>query len=192
MPLGPFATEKNFVDDFVEGRVRPDSAMVLYAIIDKTRPPTKEDENGALAGIIAYMNTSTANLSTEIGCVTILPPFQKTHVTSNAVGLLLQYALELPENGGLGLRRVQWQASSVNTASMRSAERMGFEKEGVLRWDRVFHRGKANGKVGNGRRVPPGGNEGDFGRDTVVFGLCWDDWEQGGREKVQVTMDRRS
>lgn len=190
MPSGPYDTVEDFVDKFVQGVAYSNPAMMLYAVIDKTRPASDEDMDGALAGMISYINSSVANLSTEIGFVITLPPFQKTHVTCNAAGLLLQYALDPPERDGLGLRRVQWQTSSANLASIRSAERMGFRKEGVLRWDRVFHGGKASGKVGNGQPMPRSGKEEDLGRDTVLFSLCWDDWEQGGREKLQTIMDR--
>jgi len=168
---------------------------VLFAVIDKTQSADSED-GGALAGTIGYLNTSSATLSTEIGFVVTLPPFQRTHVTSNAIGLLLQYALDLPDasadgsRGGLGLRRVQWQADSANTASIRAAERMGFRMEGLLRWDRVLRAGKENGKVGNGRSCPLG-EEGDIGRDSVILSLCWDDWEGGAREKVISVMERR-
>ncbi|OAX31256.1 acyl-CoA N-acyltransferase, partial [Rhizopogon vinicolor AM-OR11-026] len=154
MPSGPFETEQEFNAKFVQAIFHPDPGMVLFAIIDKTKSPTAADEEGALAGIMSYIDTSSANLSTEIGFIVILPPFQRTHVTSNAVGLLLQYALESPSQGGLGLRRVQWKCSSVNVPSIRAAERMGFTKEGVLKWHRVYHGGKDKGKVHNGREFP--------------------------------------
>ena len=189
IPFGPFSAEKE-VHGLIDNVVLPDHGMILFAVIDKTRDRSGEDDEGALAGMIGYMNTSTRNLSTEIGCVITLPPFQRTHVTSNAVGLLLQYALEPPSNGGLGLRRVQWQTNSLNVASLRAAEKMGFKMEGVLRWDRIFHDGKARGKTGNGRD-PPKGSEDDIGRDSVLLSHCWDDWEQGGREKVLAVMERR-
>ena len=121
----------------------------------------------------------------------VLNEFQRTHVASNAIGLLLQYALDPVEKNGLGLRRVQWGCASENRPSMRVAERMGFVKEGVLRWHVVHRDGVARGKVGNRKGLPKGGVEGDLGRDTVVYSLCWDDWEGGGREKVQAIMDRR-
>lgn len=47
-------------------------------------------------------------------------------------------------------------------------------------------------KIGNGRGVPPGGKEEDLGMDTVVFSICWDDWEGGVRESVAVKMARTS
>ena len=193
MPTGPFGTEQDFNTDFLQTIVHPDPGLVLFAIIDKTKPSSAADEEGALAGIMSYMNTSSVHLSTEIGYIVILPPFQRTHVNSNAVGLLLQHALESPSQGGLGLRRVQWQCSSMNAPSIRAAERMGFTKEGILRWHRVYHGGKDKGKVHNGREFPRGGHdEQDYARDTVMLSHCWDDWEQGGRERVQRIMDRQN
>ena len=166
---------------------------MLYAVIDKTKPtpsPTN-DQEGALAGVIGYLNSSVEHESTEIGFVIILPAFQRTHVTSNAIGLLLHYALDAPEQGGLGMRRVQWQANSVNGLSRKVAERMGFESEGVMRWHKIFKDGVARGKVGNGRGTPEGAEEGDLGRDTAIYRLCWDDWEDTGREKVRRVMGRK-
>lgn len=62
--------------------------FVLF-LLDKTglshAPLAKvEDEDGAIAGHLAYINPLAANLSTEIGCVPIPTPFKPTHV-SNAV-----------------------------------------------------------------------------------------------------------
>ncbi|KAL8946390.1 MAG: hypothetical protein Q9183_007912 [Haloplaca sp. 2 TL-2023] len=166
---------------------------MLYAVIDKTKPtscPTNDPE-GALTGVIGHLNSNVEHKSAEIGFVITLPAFQRTHVTSNAIGLLLHYALDTPEQGGLGLRRVQWQANSVNELSRKVAERMGFEFEGVMRWHKIFKDGVANGKVGNGRGTPKGAEEGDLGRDTAIYGLCWDDWVDGGREKVEGVMGRK-
>lgn len=150
-----------------------------------------ESSSGALAGLIGFQSASPSNLSIEIGPIIVLPAFQRTHVASNAIGLLLQYALDPKERDGLGLRRVQWDCGSENMASMRVAERMGFVREGVLRWQHVYRDGIARGKVGNGRGLPSGSLEGDLGRDTVVYGLCWDVWEEGARHLVQAIMDRR-
>jgi hypothetical protein len=107
------------------------------------------------------------------------------------VGLLLQYCLELPENGGLGLRRVQWLANAQNEASIKTALRMGFQHEGVKRWERIVP--AAVGKPNTAEKLP---REGDprrtgLGRHTAVLGLCWDDWEDGTREKVGELMRPR-
>ena len=149
-----------------------------------------EDAEGALAGMVAFLRTSAMHLSTEIGGIVILSTFHRTYVTTNAVGLMLRCALAGVRDGGLGLRRVVWQASSMNAASIRVAERLGFRREGMLRWHYVFRNGVERHKVGNGRPLPPGSDEGDLGRDTVLLSLCWDEWEVGVREHVERAMAR--
>lgn len=193
MPTGPFQSVQDFNTNFLETLVHHNPGMVSFAIIDKTKPPSAADEEGELAGMMSYINSSSVHLCTEIGYIIIFPQFQRTHVNSNAVGLLLQYALQVPSQGGLGLRRVQWQCSSVNAPSIRAAERLGFKKEGIMKWHRVFPGGKHKAKVHNGREMPRGSlDEEDYARDTVVLAHCWDDWEQGGRENIQAIMNRQS
>lgn len=137
------------------------------------------------------MNACTDNLSAEIGLVIAFPKYQRTHLTSNMVGLLLQYCLELPENGGLGLRRMQWQTDAQNALSIKVALRMGFLHEGVKRWDRVVP--ASEGKPNTVEKLPREGDSRgtDFGRHTALLGLCWDDWEGGTRERVQELMKPR-
>ncbi|KAJ7779144.1 acyl-CoA N-acyltransferase [Mycena metata] len=183
LPWGPFATTHDFVSTVIEQRIQPNSGMTLFAVFD-----TAQAVGPQLAGIIVLLDTSAANLCTEIGVIT-LPQFQRTHVTGNAVGLLLRWALELPSEGGLGLRRVVWKANAHNTRSVRAAERMGFCKEGVLRWDRVLPAWKTDSGNGGGTRT--GDPRADCpGRDTVVLSLCWDDWEAGARESVNSIIQR--
>lgn len=126
-----------------------------------------------------------------MGFIVAFPKYQRTHLTTNMIGLLLQYCLELPKNGGLGLRRVQWQANAQNATSIKAALRLGFLHEGVKRWERIV---PASGtKPNTVERLPREGDprRGDFGRHTAVLGLCWDDWEGGTREKVQESMKPR-
>ncbi|KAJ7755143.1 acyl-CoA N-acyltransferase [Mycena metata] len=157
-----------------------DPESILFAVIDKTKGP-----HGAFAGTVGLLHASSQNRSTEIGPVICFPEFQRTFVNSNAVGILLRYCLNLPEEGGLGFRRVQWAASPLNTASIRVAERMGMKLEGTLRWVFVLPKGLEGKTPGAGR------GEGD-GRDSVILAAYWDDWENGGREKVENIMDRQT
>ena len=189
MPGGPFASVDNFRSEFINGFCAP-VGVFSYAILDLTKSSQDGSEEDAFAGMISYMNSSPINLCTEIGAVVVLPPFQRTHVASNAVGLMIHHAFRSEAEGGLGLTRVVWQTSSANKGSAKVAERMGFKHEGTLKYDRRFKQGKLHSKVGNGRPLPPGSDENDLWRDTLVFGLCWDDWERGAREKVQAAMDR--
>lgn len=161
-----------------------------FAIIDKTRPPSPEDPEGELAGTVSFIRTSPVDLCTEIGFIVILPPYQRSHVASNTVGLALQIAFNSPGQGGIGLRRVHWSASTTNLASARLAERMGFEKVGMIPWHMRFVKGKLNGKIGNGRRVPPGSDPEDLWRDTLSFSLAWDQWESSARDITEKAMAR--
>ncbi|KAG7440101.1 uncharacterized protein BT62DRAFT_938298 [Guyanagaster necrorhizus] len=166
--------------------MKNDIGMTLFAVYDTTK-----SGESAYAGVIGYLNSSAEDLVAEIGFVIIAPTFHKTHVTSNAVGLLMKYALDVPGEGGLGLRRVVWQANAANTASVRTAKRMGFQQEGILRWHRAWRTSKARG--GNGISVRKGDPKEDgfpLGRDTAILSICWDDWEGGVRAHVEATMAR--
>ncbi|RDB26143.1 hypothetical protein Hypma_006572 [Hypsizygus marmoreus] len=179
-----FPTYATFLD-FFETYIRSDPASVLFTIIDKTK--TNGDENNNLkdcvAGIIGLLHSSPLNRSLEIGPVIVLPPFQRTFVSSNAIGLLLKYVLNVPSEGGLGFRRVVWTANPDNMASVKAAERMGFKQEGVMRWTWCLPPDKAGKKAGNER--------GDAcGRDSILLSLCWDDWENGGKEQVDKLIER--
>jgi len=167
---------------FVEWiRANPDSVLLL--IIDKTGGDSSNpDVGGSMAGIIGLIHTSQANLSTEIGPVAILPPFQRTHVSSNAIGLMMHYCLDLPNAGGLGFRRVQWTANPVHQVSIKVAEKMGLIYEGTMRWTWVLPSGKKGKKSREGDPVT------GLGRDSVLLAICWDDWEGGARERVDKLM----
>lgn len=189
MPLGPFSSVSELVDFLGQlPQLYPESTT--FAVIDKTRPSTPEDSEGALAGMISFISTSTAHLSTEIGGVIILPGFQRSHVATNAAGLMLQFALTGRAAGGMGLRRVQWLCSSLNEASVSLAKRLGFEVEGVLRWHMVLRQVEGGHRIGRGWALPPGSDEKDLGRDTMALSVCWEDWEMGVREKVAEVMRR--
>lgn len=186
LPFGPFDSKEKIIGGVFEQRIQPDRGFIAYAAYDKVFEP-----NPTPAGIIAFLDASPMNLSVEIGFVVAFARYQRTHLTSNMVGLLLQYCLELPENGGLGLRRVQWQANVQNEASVKAALRMGFQREGVKRWERIIP--ASVGKPNTVEKLP---REGDprregLGRHTAVLGLCWDDWEDGTREKVGELMKPR-
>ncbi|KAJ3486085.1 hypothetical protein NLI96_g4479 [Meripilus lineatus] len=178
---------------FFERHIRQNPAWAIFAIIDKTKPDPEhpEFEGGSLAGVIGLLDTSTTNLSTEIGHVLVFPEFQKTHVASNAVGVLMKYCLDMPTASppGLGLRRVSWRAHSKNLASKGLAEKMGFRMEGVIRWHWVLPEALATDGDKQWREGDP--FYGKAGRHTNELSVCWDDWENGVRELVQSKIDRR-
>lgn len=180
---GPFASIAD-VYRFFEYTVRRDPTIVMFAIIDKTHAtestPYHSGDSASFAGHIALLN-STEHSATEIGHVCILKPFQRTHVTTNAAGLLLSYCLSRGSGGGLGLRRVQWQTNVKNAKSRAAAEKLGFKTEGVRRWEKVLPEGKDGEElVSNDGRGP--------GRHNATYSICWDDWANGVRESVESKM----
>nr|GAT60644.1 glycoside hydrolase family 1 protein [Mycena chlorophos] len=162
LPFGPFSSKDEFVEKFLDGRVQPDPSSILFAVLNKT------EAGKELAAVIGLLNASTQNLSAELGFVITFPAFQGTHVTRCGAALLLRLVLGLPAEGGLGLRRAVWQANSGNERSIRVAERMGFKREALLRWDRALRPGKE--ASGNGMAVREGDPRPEaVGRDTVVL-----------------------
>ncbi|KAG1781659.1 acyl-CoA N-acyltransferase [Suillus placidus] len=175
---------------FMDTFVRQNPYSVLFAIIDKTTPdPDYPEWGGKLAGTIALLNYSPMNLSVEIGVVCILPTFQRTHVATHAVGVLLKYCFTMPcasqSESGLGLRRAHWYAHSDNEPSLRLAARMGLRREGTLRWAWVLPVGKALGKTPRKTDLLAGP-----GRDSAIMAMSWEDWEDGAREIVTTQMAR--
>lgn len=173
---------------FVE-KCRRDINALLFAVLDTTRPDSNHPEwEGSLAGLFGLLETNTTMLVTEIGPAIVLPAFQRTHVGSHAVGLLLKYVLELPPSG-LGFRRVKWAASPINSASNNLVKRMGFKLEGVMRWKYVLPAVEGYQKLGKKARTGDARN-GLLGRDSNEWAMCWDDWEESGRELVERAFAR--
>lgn len=196
--IGPYKDIDDFLTNLVENRFRKNPNLLLLSIFDKTKPSqlpndTSHVSPGALAGLIGLGvgKESEPGLTTAIDLlVIILPPFQRTHVMSNAVGLTLNFLLNTPcpsQPEALGIRRVVWHASTANETSIRAAVRMGFTLESVLRWQSVL----PAGKVGN-RLLPREGDprKDNLGRDTAVLSLCWEDWEGGMKDRVAEIMNR--
>ncbi|KAK9894439.1 acyl-CoA N-acyltransferase [Cystobasidium minutum MCA 4210] len=152
-----------------------------FVIYDKSY--TKEnDGKGRIAGSIAYLNANTAHQSIEIGFVCILPEFQRTHVTTHAAGLLMQYALN-PTPEGLGLRRVEWIAHSLNTPSQNAALRLGYTHEGLLRYHWRLDPSKEGSCKIEGDDWPV--------RHNWIGSVTVHDWnEEGKREHLKKLMDR--
>jgi RimJ/RimL family protein N-acetyltransferase len=153
---------------------------LLFAIIDKTRTAAKDGTataDGTMAGVIGALECMPGQLKMEIGMIMVFPDFQGTHVAKHAIGAMLKYWLDAPSQGGMGFRRVSWTAHPANGASVAIAEKMGFIKEGIKRWTWVLPEGKPGKDAADDRGVGKG-------RDSVLLSLCWDDWENGVREKV--------
>ncbi|CAE6426518.1 unnamed protein product [Rhizoctonia solani] len=192
MPFSTPATLEAF-EAFCEDFFRCEPGRCLYVVLlDKTRlvPGEEMDEEKVakvLMGTIGYINGSRELSTAEIAFVIVFPQYQRTHVNTHAVGLLMRYALDRPSEGGLGLRRLQWQAHASNLPSPMAAERLGFKFEGIIRWQRPLPADRETSapfRLDDTLGLP--------GRHTAMLAICWDDWENGGKEHVQKLMERKA
>lgn len=84
-------------------------------------------DGGALVGIASLWDIDNHNRSAHIG-LGLLPSSRGKGYGTDVVAVLCHYGFVVR-----GLRRLQIEALSDNTAMLRSAERNGFVREGVLR-----------------------------------------------------------
>lgn len=111
---------------WVRGKSSDDS-LVPFAVIDA--------RTERAVGLVCYMAIEREHGSVEIGHVTWSPRMQNTVLGTEAIWLLLQYAF------ALGYRRVEWKCDSLNLASRRAAERLGFVFEGRFR-QKIVRKGR--------------------------------------------------
>ncbi|KAL8287385.1 hypothetical protein RQP46_003837 [Phenoliferia psychrophenolica] len=184
--IPPFTTLTSVLT-FIES-FRSDPSRLLFAIYDQSllpfsSPPTAPHR---LAGLIGVLDTSPSSRTTEIGPVIIFPEFQRTHVMTHSVALVLGWAFD-----DLKLRRVQWFTNERNEASIKAAERMGLKLEARLRWEKVLLAESLEGeevpewareqeeKAGRGR-----------GRHSALLAIGWDVWREEAKDKVAKLVAR--
>ena len=115
-------TRPGSVDELVERVIRPlaaDADGVSYAFV-----PT----GGAAAGFASFFPINPTHGVVEISGVLWGRGLQRTTAATEAVHLLVRYAID-----GLGYRRVEWKCDSLNEPSRRAAARFGFTYEGRFR-----------------------------------------------------------
>lgn len=111
---------------WVQGKVT-DASLVPYAVI--------EQRSGRAVGLVCFMAIEREHGSVEIGHVTWSPRLKNTVLGTESIWLLLRQAF------ALGYRRVEWKCDSLNTASRRAAERLGFIFEGRFR-QKIVRKGR--------------------------------------------------
>jgi N-acetyltransferase len=106
---------------------------------------------GAVIGCTSYHDIVPAIARLEIGYTWYAASHQRSAVNTTAKWLLMQHAFET-----LGAHLVGWRTDGQNFASQRAIERLGAQKDGVLR----HHALRPNGTV----------------RDTVMYSLTAAEW----------------
>ena len=103
---------------WLENKVE-DPALVPFAVIDA--------RSEKAVGVVCFMAIDRANGTVDIGHVTWSRAMKQSVTGTEAVWLLLREAF------ACGYRRVEWKTDSLNVASRRAAERLGFTFEGRFR-----------------------------------------------------------
>ncbi|WP_329034201.1 GNAT family N-acetyltransferase [Streptomyces sp. NBC_00178] len=134
-PVTPGSKRSHFVVDDDEER------HVQFSVVRAA--------DGMLAGSAALWGIDTHNRSAHVG-LGLLPSARGQGLGTDVVAVLCHYGFVVR-----GLRRLQIEALSDNTAMLRAAERNGFVREGVLRSSAWVM--------------------GDF-LDEVLLGLLVEDW----------------
>lgn len=57
---------------------------------------------------------------------------------------------------------------------------MGYEKVGIIPYHMCFPKGRKEGKANNGKPPPPGSDPDDLWRDTLIYTMTWERWNEVG------------
>ena len=120
--------------------------------------------SGRAIGATRYLEIRPENRGLEIGGTWYATEFQRTMVNTECKYLLLKHAFEI-----LDCIRVQFKADARNEQSLRAIERIGAEREGVLR---------------NHYILPDGGY-----RDSVYFSILDSEWPKV-KKRVEAMLAR--
>lgn len=140
LPYGPYHTFAEFQEGMQKIAQEPDT--LLYTIV--------ENKTHAPIGIAGYLRINPDHGSIEVGHVHFSKRLRKTPAATEAMYLLMRYAL-----GNLEYRRYEWKCNSLNLPSCRAAERLGFTFEGTFRQSNVIK---------------------EYNRDTAWFSIVDREW----------------
>jgi RimJ/RimL family protein N-acetyltransferase len=121
-------------------------------------------DTGRVLGSTSYHDILPAIGRLEIGYTWYARSVQRTAVNSSAKWLLMHHAFET-----LGASLVGWRTDIHNLASQRAIERLGAQRDGVLR----HHALRPNGTV----------------RDTVMYSMTAEEWP-AARARLETALER--
>lgn len=205
-PAGPYESVDAYKAYYYKN-IQPNPAVTIFAIYLKSgkisrRTPVSVDvetfevTDETFAGTTGLLNAAPEHSMVEIGYIMLLPKFQRTFVNTHACCLLLKHLLDPIDGGDLNMRRVQWQANSMNQPSIAAAQRLGMTLEGIMRWQRVVadHKqcvSEASSERADGKpTVDRDGKKFGPGRHSAMLSMCWDDWLEGKRDHVMRLLQR--
>jgi N-acetyltransferase len=142
-----FVPEPEHTLDYIEAalNMREEGKRFAFAVIDET--------SGLVIGSTSYHDMVPSVRRVEIGYTWYAKRMQRTHVNSTAKLLLMTHAFET-----LACNVVGWRTDNFNYASQRAIERLGAQKDGVIRG----HAPRRDGTI----------------RDTVMYSMRAGEWPE--------------
>lgn len=108
--------------------------------------------SGKACGQASFLDINAQNGVIEIGHIWFGTELQKSSAGTEALFLMLQYAMD-----DLGYRRMQWRCNALNQRSRNAAQRLGFRFEGIF-YNHLIFKGK--------------------NRDTAWYSILDDEWPE--------------
>jgi RimJ/RimL family protein N-acetyltransferase len=118
MHSGPFESRESF-DTYLTAKAVSEDPL-FFTVIDRA--------TGEPGGHATYLRIDAGQRVMEVGSIVYVQAFQRTRGATEAMYLMAKHAFE-----DLGYRRYEWKCNSLNEASQRAAQRLGFSFEGVFR-----------------------------------------------------------
>ncbi|HEX5066126.1 MAG TPA: GNAT family protein [Myxococcota bacterium] len=118
LPYGPFPSAEAWGAAMNLMRERSDAMFYAVVLADSGRP----------VGNAAYLRIEPAMGVIEVGHLSYAPALQRSPAATEAMYLMMRHVFD-----ELGYRRYEWKCDSLNAASRRAAERLGFRFEGIFR-----------------------------------------------------------
>jgi RimJ/RimL family protein N-acetyltransferase len=106
--------------------------------------------DGPACGQASFMDIHPGNGVIEIGYIWFAPALQRTRAATEALYLMLDYAMT-----NLRYRRMQWRCNALNAKSRAAARRLGFRYEGTF-YNHLIFKG--------------------LNRDTAWYSILDDEW----------------
>jgi RimJ/RimL family protein N-acetyltransferase len=117
LPDGPFEDLATFTAWLGAMAVAPDRAVFAF----------RDRASGRAGGMATYLDIRPSHGSIEVGYIWFAPFLQRTPQATEALFLMLRYALD-----ELHYRRMQWRCNALNKKSRAAALRLGFTFEGIF------------------------------------------------------------
>ena len=172
LSIGPFTDESSYFAHAEHAAASTDP--LHYAVVDS--------RTQRAVGTLALMRIDRAHGVVEVGHVTFSPLLKRKPISTEAQYLLMRHVFD-----DIGYRRYEWKCDSLNAPSRKTAQRLGFQFEGIFR-QAIVYKGRS--------------------RDTAWYAIIDRDWPQQraafeawlspqnfdaeGRQRLSLTDIRRS